>query len=174
MLSSLVMQTYKTLLEVALWSFLIIGGLLGAGIGASMGHGIVGFIIGGLFAFFGMAVFLGAALILGEIQKSVQEIQRQMGSASGDPSGWRSGPASAPVASSAPTPSSVAQGTRDITKLGESMIGLRSSSNLDSSNFNGPLGECPVCESHIPLNSQACPKCRVVFGGEGDWRLKPI
>ncbi len=78
MLSQWVVSTYKTLVEVALWVFLVGGGLVGAGIGSMMGHGFLGFLVGGAVAFFGMAVFLGAALVLGEIQKSVQSIEAKL------------------------------------------------------------------------------------------------
>ena len=78
MLSQWVVSTYKTLVEVALWVFLGVGGLVGAGIGGMMNHGFLGFLVGGTAAFFGMAVFLGAALVLGEIQKSVLSIEAKL------------------------------------------------------------------------------------------------
>lgn len=78
MLSQWVVATYKTLVEIALWVFLVVGGLIGTGIGSMMNHGFMGLIVGAVAAFFGMAVFLGAALVLGEIQKSVQDIQSKL------------------------------------------------------------------------------------------------
>lgn len=78
MLSQWVVATYKTLVEIALLVFLVAGGLMGAGIGSMMNHGFLGFIVGAAAAFFGMAVFLGAALVLGEILKTVQDIQSKL------------------------------------------------------------------------------------------------
>lgn len=81
MLSRWLVATYKTLVEVALWTFLIVGALAGLAAGSMVNQGFLGFIIGAAAAFFGMAVFLGAALLLGEIQKSVKDIQAQIGGA---------------------------------------------------------------------------------------------
>jgi amino acid permease len=78
MLSSWIVSTYKTLVEIALWVFMVIGGIIGGGIGAMMNHGFIGFILGVIAAFFGMAVSLGAAMVLGEILQTVQKIESKL------------------------------------------------------------------------------------------------
>lgn len=78
MLSKWVVSTYKTLVEVALWVFLVVGGILGATIGSIVNHGLIGFLVGAVAAFFGMAVFLGAALMIGDIRQILQGIETQL------------------------------------------------------------------------------------------------
>jgi len=78
MLSEWIVKSYKMLVEIALWAFLLIGGLVGGAIGALSNHGFLGFVVGAAAAFFGMAVFLGAALVLGEIRERVSAIEGLM------------------------------------------------------------------------------------------------
>lgn len=78
MLSRWVVTSYKSLVEIALWVFLVTGGLIGAGMGSMVNHAFLGFVVGGVAAFFGMAVFLGAALVLGELLTSVQDIRSSL------------------------------------------------------------------------------------------------
>jgi len=78
MLSKWVVSTYKTLVEVALGVFFVVGGILGATIGGIVNHGFIGFLVGAVAAFFGMAVFLGAALMIGEIRQILQSIESQL------------------------------------------------------------------------------------------------
>lgn len=84
MLSKLVVAAYQSLVEITLWVFLIIGGLVGAGVGKTMDHPFVGLIIGAVVVFLGMAMFLGAALLLSEIHKSLAEIQKKLNADNGD------------------------------------------------------------------------------------------
>jgi len=83
MLSRWIVGTYKTLVEVALWAFMLIGGLVGAGAGAVLHHGFIGFLIGAVAAFFGMAVVLGAALVLEDIHERVKAIESHLKSRDG-------------------------------------------------------------------------------------------
>ncbi|MEK6765522.1 MAG: hypothetical protein AABY49_04750 [Planctomycetota bacterium] len=78
MLTQWIVTSYKMLVEVALWLFVVIGGLVGANLGAIGNHGFLGFIVGAAAAFFGMAVFLGAALVLGEIHERVKAIEAHL------------------------------------------------------------------------------------------------
>lgn len=45
---------------------------------------------------------------------------------------------------------------------------------LEQERLEGPNGECPNCESIIPLLSLECPKCTVLFGNGSAWKPKPI
>ena len=87
MLTKWVVETYKTLVEVALWAFIIIGGIVGASAGNLAGHGFLGCIIGAATCFFGMAIFFGAALILQDIHERVKGIESHL-SISKDGSGF--------------------------------------------------------------------------------------
>lgn len=78
MLSKWVVSTYQGIVETALWVFLVAGALIGAGLGSVIGYGFLGFLIGGTVAFFGMAVFLGAALVLGDIRQAVRRIETKI------------------------------------------------------------------------------------------------
>ena len=78
MLTQWIVTSYKMLVEVALWAFLIIGGLVGGGLGAMGNHGFLGFLVGVAGSFLGMAVFLGAALVLSEIHERVKAIEIQL------------------------------------------------------------------------------------------------
>jgi len=42
--------------------------------------------------------------------------------------------------------------------------------------FDGPRGQCPNCDSVIPLNSTECPnqKCKALFGAQGGFKVKPV
>ncbi len=75
MLSRWIVKTYKTLVEVALWAFMLIGGLVGWKVGSVSNHGFLGFLIGVVVAFLWMAIFLGAALVLEEIYERVKAIE---------------------------------------------------------------------------------------------------
>ncbi len=75
MLTKWIVATYKVIVEVALWAFMIIGGLVGAVMGDVVDHGFLGFLIGAAAGFLGMAVFLGSALLLHEIHKHVKAIE---------------------------------------------------------------------------------------------------
>lgn len=78
MLTRWIVETYKTLVEVALWAFMLIGGLAGAAAGGALDHGVLGFVIGVVAAFFGMAIFLGAALVLENIHERVKAIESHL------------------------------------------------------------------------------------------------
>ncbi len=78
MLSNWIVSSYKILVEIALWVFLVVGGLVGGGVGAVMNYGFIGFIVGAVAAFFCAAVFFGAAMILIEILKSVKQIESKL------------------------------------------------------------------------------------------------
>lgn len=78
MLTKWVVEAYKTLVEVALWIFLLVGGIFGATIGSFVNHGFLGFLVGAVATFFGMAVLLGAALILCDIRQMLQRIETQL------------------------------------------------------------------------------------------------
>ena len=75
MLTKWIVDSYKVIVEIALWAFLVIGGLVGCSLGAVVDHGFLGFLIGAVAGFFGMAVFLGAALVLQEIHERVKVIE---------------------------------------------------------------------------------------------------
>ena len=79
MMTKWIVSTYKTILEVALWAFVLIGGFVGAGIGGIlMNEGFLGFLLGAAVAFFGLAVFVGAVLVLEEIHSTLKEIQSKL------------------------------------------------------------------------------------------------
>lgn len=39
---------------------------------------------------------------------------------------------------------------------------------------NGPKGQCPNCETIIPLYSESCAKCKAAFGVGSAWRVTPV
>jgi hypothetical protein len=39
---------------------------------------------------------------------------------------------------------------------------------------NGPKGQCPNCESIIPLYSESCSKCKAAFGVGSAWKVIPV
>lgn len=39
---------------------------------------------------------------------------------------------------------------------------------------SGPKGQCPNCESIIPLYSDSCPKCKAAFGVGSAWQVAPV
>ena len=78
MLSRWVVSSYQGIVEAALWVFLIAGALIGAQCGRGADQAFLGLLIGGAVAFFGMAVFLGAALVLGDIRQAVRRIESQI------------------------------------------------------------------------------------------------
>lgn len=38
----------------------------------------------------------------------------------------------------------------------------------------GPMGECPNCNSHLPIDSRTCLGCKAVFGDGAAWKIAPI
>ena len=36
-----------------------------------------------------------------------------------------------------------------------------------------PYGDCPNCDTSIPVDSEECPKCRALFGAGSAWHLEP-
>lgn len=54
MLTKWIVDSYKVIVEIALWAFLVIGGLVGCSLGAVVDHGFLGFLIGAVAGFFGM------------------------------------------------------------------------------------------------------------------------
>lgn len=36
-----------------------------------------------------------------------------------------------------------------------------------------PLGSCPNCEAHIPLDSPECQHCKAIFGANSAWKVTP-
>lgn len=39
---------------------------------------------------------------------------------------------------------------------------------------NGPKGQCPNCDSIVPLHSESCPKCKAAFGIGSAWQIAPV
>lgn len=39
---------------------------------------------------------------------------------------------------------------------------------------NGPKGQCPNCDSIIPLAVESCPKCKASFGIGSAWKVTPV
>ena len=37
-----------------------------------------------------------------------------------------------------------------------------------------PKGQCPNCDTVLPLTMEACPRCRAMFGPNSAWRLVPL
>lgn len=37
-----------------------------------------------------------------------------------------------------------------------------------------PKGICPNCDSKIPLESKACPRCKALFGSDSTWKPRPL
>ena len=37
-----------------------------------------------------------------------------------------------------------------------------------------PKGQCPNCNTLLPLTSEACPKCKAMFGPNSAWQLIPL
>jgi hypothetical protein len=83
MLTRWIVGAYKTLLEIALWASTLIGGLSGAVGDLGPAEGLFGFVIGAAITFFGMAIFLGAALVLVDIHERVKAIENHVKSKGG-------------------------------------------------------------------------------------------
>ena len=71
MLSKLVVRLYSILLEIALWLMLIAGAVIGFEARGFVG-GLIGLVIAAIFG----AVLLGAFLVLDDIRKKVNAIEK--------------------------------------------------------------------------------------------------
>ena len=40
--------------------------------------------------------------------------------------------------------------------------------------LTGILGECPNCNSHLPVDSRTCLSCKAVFGEGAAWKIAPL
>lgn len=40
--------------------------------------------------------------------------------------------------------------------------------------LTGLLGECPNCNSHLPVDSRTCLSCKAVFGEGAAWKIAPL
>ena len=78
MLSSWIVASHKVIGEIALWVFLAAGSLIGVTIVGLLDHVFLGFLVGSVATFFGMSVFLGASLLLGEIHSNVVDIRKRL------------------------------------------------------------------------------------------------
>ena len=38
----------------------------------------------------------------------------------------------------------------------------------------GPLGVCPNCSSHLPVDSRSCLRCKAIFGDGAAWKISPL
>lgn len=87
MLTELIVRTYKTLAEVALWVMIVIGGILGLALGGAIDRPLLGLAVGTVGTFFFLAIVLGAALLLADIHSRLVMIEQRLTSTRGVPSG---------------------------------------------------------------------------------------
>lgn len=78
MLTQLIVSTYKTLAELALWVLIVIGALVGFGMGKAIGWPLFGLFAGAVGTFLFLAVVLGAALLIEDLHTIVKAIDRKL------------------------------------------------------------------------------------------------
>ena len=78
MLTELIVRTYKTLAEIALWVLIGIGAIVGFSVGKALGWPLLGLMIGAVGTFLILAIFLGAALLLEDIHTRVGSIEKKL------------------------------------------------------------------------------------------------
>jgi hypothetical protein len=77
-LTQLIVSTYKSIAELALWVLIVIGGLVGLGMGKAIGWPMFGLFAGAVGTFLFLAIVLGAALLIADLHTIVKAIDRKL------------------------------------------------------------------------------------------------
>jgi hypothetical protein len=82
-LTQLIVSTYKTIAELALWVLIVIGAFVGLAMGKAFNFPWFGFFAGAIGTFLFLAIVLGAALLIADIHTTVKLIEKRLGGKGG-------------------------------------------------------------------------------------------